>query len=72
MPLSRDERFELLNKIKRKRLKMKDLAQQVSCTPSLLSQYFALSCNISENREKNLIKIVNEAKEFEYRKVYLE
>ncbi|MGG3925665.1 hypothetical protein ABET51_06660 [Metabacillus fastidiosus] len=70
--LSRNERFNLLTESKKKGLKMTELAIELSCSVSLLSQYFNSRCNISDEKEGKLKEIINKAKEFEYRKVYLD
>jgi predicted transcriptional regulator len=73
MPLlNRDQRYELMIEIKKKDLKLKDIASVMGVSNSLISQYLHSKCNMDERKEQQLKAIVNQAKEYEYRKVYIE
>lgn len=69
--MTRDERFQLMLEIKKKELKLKDIAENMDVSPSLLSQFLYSKCNMSENNVNKLKKIVDEAKEFVWQKVYI-
>ncbi len=70
--MTRNERLELILEIKKKELRVKDIAQQMGVSPSLLSQFLNSRCNMSHDKEIKLKQIVNQAKEFEWQKVYIE
>lgn len=70
--MTRNERLELVLEIKKKELRVKDIAQQMGVSPSLLSQFLNSKCNMAPEREIKLKQIINQAKEFEWQKVYIE
>jgi transcriptional regulator with XRE-family HTH domain len=70
--VTRNERFELLLEIKKKELRIKDIASEMKVSASLLSQYLNSKCNMSSDKEVMLKQIVNRAKEFRWCKVYID
>lgn len=70
--MTRDERFQLMLEIKKKELKLKDIASVMDVSPSLLSQFLYSKCNMSADNQTRLKQIVNDAKEFVWQKVYIE
>jgi predicted transcriptional regulator len=70
--LDKNQRYELMIEIKKKGLKLKDIAPVMGVSTSLISQYLNSKCNMDERKEAQLKAIVNQAKEYEYRKVYIE
>lgn len=57
--------------IKKKELKLKDIAENMDVSPSLLSQFLYSKCNMSNKNVTKLKQIVNDAKEFVWQKVYI-
>jgi transcriptional regulator with XRE-family HTH domain len=72
MALTRDERFELYTELKKKELRLTHLAERLNCSHSLLSQYFNNRCNISHEKEIELKRLINQAKEYKWMKVEVE
>jgi transcriptional regulator with XRE-family HTH domain len=72
MALTQEERYQLLIEMKRKELRLTHLAERLNCSHSLLSQYFNNKCNISHQKEIELKKLVNQAKEYRWMKVEVE
>lgn len=70
--MTRDERFQLMMEIKKKELRLKDIAAEMGVSASLLSQFLNSRCNMSESKQFQLKKIVNQAKEFVWKKVYID
>jgi predicted transcriptional regulator len=70
--MTRNERFELMLEIKKKQLRIKDIAAQMNVSASLISQYLNSKCNMSSDNELRLKQIVNKAKEFRWCKVYID
>ncbi|MEH7346008.1 helix-turn-helix transcriptional regulator [Bacillus sp. JJ1532] len=70
--MTRDERLELMLEIKKKDLKMKDIAVEMNISPSLLSQYLNDKCNMSSEKVFKLKQLVSQAKEFVWQKVYID
>jgi transcriptional regulator with XRE-family HTH domain len=70
--MTRNERFDLLLEIKKKELRLKDIAMEMNVSPSLLSQYLNSKCNMSQEKEIKLRHIVKQAKEFRWCKVYID
>ncbi|MEH7419553.1 hypothetical protein V7266_30435 [Neobacillus drentensis] len=70
--MTRNERFELLLEIKKKELRLKDIANEMNCSPSLLSQFLNSKCDMSSDKVSKLKQIVKQAKEFRWCKVYID
>jgi plasmid maintenance system antidote protein VapI len=70
--MTKDEIIEILGEMKRKDIRAKQLAEQIPCSESLLSQFFNFRANLSPEKEVKLKQIVSQARQFEYRKVYIE
>ena len=66
--MTRDEILQLFVEKKKKRLTNKQLADSIGCSPSLISHFFNFECNLSEEKEIKLKRIIRDAKE--YRKIY--
>jgi transcriptional regulator with XRE-family HTH domain len=72
MALTRDERFELYTELKKKELRLTHLAERLNCSHSLLSQFFSNKCNISHQKEFELKRLINQAKEYRWVKIEID
>jgi transcriptional regulator with XRE-family HTH domain len=70
--MSKEEIIDLLSEMKRKNIRAKQLAQQIGCSESLLSQFFNFRTNLSQDKQIKLKQIVKQTREYEWRKVYLD
>lgn len=70
--MTRDQRNQLFLEARDKELRLTNLAQAINCSPSLLSKYFSHKCNLSPNKEQKLINLIRQARQYEWRKVYID
>lgn len=70
--MTKDEIIEILGEMKRKNIRAKQLALQIPCSESLLSQFFNFRANLSPEKEQRLKFLVKQARQYEYRKVYID
>ncbi|WP_273129971.1 hypothetical protein [Bacillus weihaiensis] len=62
--MTRDEILQLFVEKKKKRLTNKMLADSIGCSASLISHFFNFQCNLSEQKEIELKRIIRDAKEY--------
>lgn len=60
IPMTQDERNELYLAMRSKKLKAKNVAQEIDVSPSLLSQFFSFKANMNIENENNLKKYITE------------
>jgi predicted transcriptional regulator len=70
--MSRDRRNQLFLELREKELRLTNLADTIGCSPSLLSKYFSHKANISPEKEKKLISLIHQAKQYVWQRVEIE
>jgi transcriptional regulator with XRE-family HTH domain len=70
--MTKNEIIELLGEMRRKEIRAKQLAEQIGCSQALLSQFFNFKANLSPDKQRKLKQLVSQAREFEYRKTYID
>jgi transcriptional regulator with XRE-family HTH domain len=66
------DRHALFIEKKKKKLTDRVLSEALNCSPSLLSKYFNNECNISPEKERKLVQLIQQAKEFRWVRVPVE
>ena len=70
--MSNIEKLEIYMEIKKKQLKLKDIAAKMNVSTSLLSQFLNNKGTMSKDNQFRLKEIVHTSKEFVWKKVYLD
>ncbi|WP_286231290.1 hypothetical protein [Neobacillus mesonae] len=70
--MNREQRNQLFIEARNKELTLTSLSVMMGCSTSMLSKYFSHKANLSSEKEQKLIRLIHQAKQFEWRRVAVE